>query len=66
MTSAAVEIGDIICQFAGSDVAAILRQSTVDLNKSAIIGRVHLFKEWQRNIEIESRARLGDWTATIG
>ncbi len=61
-----VKIGDRICQFAGSDVVAILRQSTVDVNKLAIVGRALMFQGWQRKIEIESGASLGQWVATIG
>jgi hypothetical protein len=64
--AATIKIGDKVCQFAGSDVAAIFSPSASDINKWAIVGRAYLFKSKLRESSIGHSASLQEWTASIG
>jgi hypothetical protein len=63
LTSARLKKDDIVCQFSGSDVAAIIRRTPFDSMNYSVIGRALLF--WKKDDSITNRSSLEDWAGVI-
>lgn len=64
LTSAKLERDDIVCQFLGSDVAAIIRCSSSDSTYYSVIGRALLFQKRDITKDLNDWS-LGDWAAQL-